>query len=91
MIPEQNSSQHALICCPSMECKQFNIYLAGNLYTRPPSVIVATAFQRCARGDWDAEQHDWSNYLSWLSLYNKLNFARLHASSLHIFALWVRC
>lgn len=62
----------------------------GDLYARPPSVILATAFQRCARGDWGAEQHEWANQLSWLSVYNKLNFARLHASSLHVFALRVR-
>ena len=63
---------------------------AGELYTRPPNVIVGTAFQRCARGDWDESKHDWANHMSWLSVYNKLDYVRLHAASLHVFALWVR-
>ena len=53
-------------------------------------MIVGTALQRCARGDWEDSQHDWANHMSWLSVYNKLDYVRLHAASLHVFALWVR-
>jgi hypothetical protein len=52
-------------------------------------VLVGTALQRCARGDWEDSQHDWANHMSWLSVYNKLDYVRLHAASLHVFALWV--
>ena len=64
--------------------------MAGELYTRPPNVIVGTAIQRCARGDWEESQHDWANHMSWLSVYNKLDYVRLHAASLHVYSLWVR-
>lgn len=51
---------------------------------------MGTAIQLCARGDWDNRQHDWANHMSWLSVYNKLDFVRLHAASLHVYSLWVR-
>ena len=64
--------------------------MAGELYTRPPNVIVGTAIQLCARGDWGSGQHDWANHMSWLSVYNKLDYVHLHAASLHVYSLWVR-
>lgn len=57
---------------------------------RPPNVIVATALQRCARGDWGEEEHQWANHLSWLSFQNKMDWARLHGTTLHFTAIWVR-
>ena len=85
-----NGHQWSLLkrtCCYNLICRACS---AGELYTRPPNVIVGTAFQRCARGDWEESQHDWANHVTWLSVYNKLDYVRLHAASLHVYALWVR-
>lgn len=64
-------------------------WLAGELYVRPPNVIVATAMQRCTRGDWDEAEHLWADHLTWLSVYNKMDYARLHGTTLHMNAIWV--
>lgn len=63
---------------------------AGELYVRPPNVMVATAVQRCARGDWEEPDHMWADHLTWLSVYNKMDYARLHGTTLHMKAIWVR-
>lgn len=57
---------------------------------RPPNVIVATAVQRCTRGDWEEPDHLWADHLTWLSVYNKMDYARLHGTTLHMNAIWVR-
>jgi hypothetical protein len=62
--------------------------MAGELYVRPPNVIVATAMQRCARGDWEEPDHVWADHLTWLSVYNKMDYARLHGTTLHMKAIW---
>jgi hypothetical protein len=62
--------------------------MAGELYVRPPNVIVATAVQRCTRGDWGESDHMWADHLTWLSVYNKMDYARLHGTTLHMKAIW---
>lgn len=64
--------------------------LAGGLYMRPPRVAVATAVQRCARSDWAAERCAWADRLAWLSVQDKMNFARLHGTAFHLVAVEVR-
>ena len=62
--------------------------MAGELYVRPPNVIVATAVQRCTRGDWGESDHMWADHLTWLSVYNKMDYVRLHGTTLHMKAIW---
>jgi hypothetical protein len=57
---------------------------------RPPRVAVATAVQRCARSDWTVEQCAGANRLAWLSVQDKMNFARLHGAAFHLVAVEVR-
>ena len=57
---------------------------------RPPRVVVATAVQRCARSDWAAELCAGADRLAWLSVQDKMNFARLHSAAFHLVAVKVR-
>jgi hypothetical protein len=63
--------------------------LAGGLYMRPPRVAVATAVRHCARPDWSGDQCAWANRMAWLSVQDKLNFARLHGTTFHLVAIEV--
>eukprot|EP00208_Stichococcus_sp_RCC1054_P005833 CAMPEP_0206142774 /NCGR_PEP_ID=MMETSP1473-20131121/18136_1 /ASSEMBLY_ACC=CAM_ASM_001109 /TAXON_ID=1461547 /ORGANISM="Stichococcus sp, Strain RCC1054" /LENGTH=1052 /DNA_ID=CAMNT_0053537897 /DNA_START=385 /DNA_END=3544 /DNA_ORIENTATION=+ len=62
-------------------------YIKRELYARPPQVIVATAVQLCARGDWTEPEHHWANHMSWVSVWNKVDYARLHGTTFHFTAL----
>ena len=64
--------------------------LAGGLYMRPPRVAAATAVQHCVRSDWSAEQCAWADRMAWLSVQDKINFARLHGAAFHLVAIEVR-
>ena len=57
---------------------------------RPPRVAVAMAVQHCVRSDWAAGQCAGANRLAWLSVQDKMNFARLHGAAFHLVAVEVR-
>ncbi len=57
---------------------------AGEVYARPPQVVVATAVQRCARDDYSEGDQHWANHLSWVSVWNKVDYARLHGTTFHL-------
>jgi len=63
---------------------------AGDLYERPPEVVMATAVQQCGHADWGEAERQWADHLTWLSVFNKLDYARLHGSTFHLTAVTVR-
>lgn len=78
---------HRIAIAVDSRASKEGVGCAGQLYARPPQVVVATAIQRCTRGDWLEDEQQWSDHLSWMSLWNKVDFARLHGTAFHFFAV----
>ena len=69
------------------------LFATGDIYLRPPHVTVATAIEPCDPNGPTPAHKNWrhANWLNWVSVVNKQDYARLQGFDLMVTALQVRC